>query len=38
MTADDLSLRVSEAADGKQAVEDMLAFANALSAAVGIGG
>lgn len=38
MTADDLSLRVSEAADGRQAVVEMLAFANALSAAVGAGG
>lgn len=37
MTADDLNLRVSEVADGRQAVADLLAFANALSAAVGPG-
>ncbi|MGQ0467686.1 MAG: DUF5998 family protein [Sporichthyaceae bacterium] len=37
MTADDLNLRVSEVADGRQAVADLLAFANALSAAVGVG-
>jgi hypothetical protein len=33
MTADDLTLRVSEAADGEAAVRQVLAFAQALSAA-----
>lgn len=37
LTADDLSLRVSEAGDGRAAVADMLAFATALSAAAGAG-
>jgi len=38
VTADDLSLRVSEAGDGKAAVVELLSFAAALSAAVGTGG
>lgn len=38
MSADDLSLRVSEAADGREAVAELLGFAHALSAAVGSGG
>ncbi|HXZ70577.1 MAG TPA: DUF5998 family protein [Streptosporangiaceae bacterium] len=33
ITADDLALRVSEAADGEEAVRQVLAFASALSAA-----
>jgi hypothetical protein len=33
ITADDLSLRVSEAADGEDAVRQVLAFAGALSEA-----
>jgi hypothetical protein len=33
ITADDLALRVSEAADGEQAVRQVLAFASALAAA-----
>jgi hypothetical protein len=35
-TADDLSLRVSEAADGPEAVRETLAFAEALSAATAV--
>jgi hypothetical protein len=35
MTADDLTLRVSEAADGEAAVRQVLEFARALSAATG---
>jgi Family of unknown function (DUF5998) len=35
VTADDLTLRVSEAADGEAAVRQVLAFAQALSAATG---
>src|SRR5690606_18158966 len=35
ITADDLSLRVSEAADGPEAVANVLAFAKALSEATG---
>jgi hypothetical protein len=35
MTADDLTLRVSEAADGEAAVRQVLEFAQALSAAAG---
>ena len=35
MTADDLTLRVSEAADGEAAVRQVLAFARALSEATG---
>jgi hypothetical protein len=31
MTADDFSIRVSSAADGRDAVRDVLAFASALS-------
>lgn len=37
MTTDDLSLRVSEAGDGREAVAEMVAFATALSRAVGTG-
>ena len=37
MTTDDLSLRVSEAADGRDVVAELLAFARALSTAVGVG-
>jgi hypothetical protein len=37
VTADDLSVRVSEAGDGRETVAEMLAFATALSAAVGNG-
>lgn len=37
VTADDLSVRVSEAGDGRETVAEMLAFATALSAAVGSG-
>jgi hypothetical protein len=33
ITADDLALRVSEAADGEEAVRQVLAFAGALGAA-----
>jgi hypothetical protein len=33
LTSDDFTLRVSEAADGGNRVEDMLTFARALSAA-----
>jgi hypothetical protein len=33
MTSDDVTIRISEAADGAEAVEQVLAFANALSAA-----
>jgi len=33
ITADDLALRVSEAADGEEAVQQVLAFASALTAA-----
>jgi hypothetical protein len=36
-TADDLSLRVSEAGDGRAAVAELLAFAGFLSAAIGSG-
>ena len=35
LTADDLTLRVSEAADGQDAVRQVLAFAEALAAATG---
>ncbi|GAA0637945.1 DUF5998 family protein [Sporichthya brevicatena] len=35
VTADDLSVRVSEAGDGRETVAEMLVFATALSAAVG---
>ncbi|MGQ0630374.1 MAG: DUF5998 family protein [Sporichthyaceae bacterium] len=35
VSSDDLSVRVSEAGDGKESVAEMLAFASALSAAVG---
>jgi uncharacterized protein DUF5998 len=35
VTADDLTLRVSEAADGDSAVRQVLAFAKALAAATG---
>jgi uncharacterized protein DUF5998 len=38
LTADDLSLRVSEAGDGKPAVAELLTFATALSGAIGGGG
>ena len=31
ITADDLTLRISEAADGKEAIRQVLTFANALS-------
>jgi hypothetical protein len=37
VSADDLSVRVSEAGDGRETVAEMLAFATALSAAVGNG-
>lgn len=37
VSADDLSVRVSDAGDGRETVADMLAFATALSAAVGHG-
>lgn len=37
VSTDDLSVRVSDAGDGRDAVADMLAFATALSAAVGHG-
>ncbi len=33
MTSDDVTMRISEAADGAEAVGQVLAFANALSAA-----
>jgi hypothetical protein len=36
-TADDLSLRVSEAGDGRAAVAELLAFAGSLSTAIGSG-
>jgi hypothetical protein len=35
VTADDLTVRVSEAADGADAVRQVLAFAQALAAATG---
>lgn len=37
VSADDLSVRVSEAGDGRETVAEMLAFATVLSAAVGSG-